>query len=228
MSTLDKLYIFTSLILIGTAISLVSRNSAKVKKDWKGTVLTLITDYTFEYYVTISTLSLVYAILQGGLIGLSLAWVFLAFFEGDLIFIAYSIASLSLIFFARLIIEGYMVFYKTARDASTFFALSSKNMLAADASMHERNRESFNSSAKLGRPSKASDEQIRHIDRVILLLEKNGIDVTNFSYELSHVDSHSATIVRQDGSLISELFFDPVDSTAYVYLEDGERARLIY
>lgn len=226
MNHTDRLYTIAALAIAGMAISLFTRANVKTRKGWKSTVSIICADYTFKNYATISAASFIYAILQGSLAGASVACAALVFIESEWLYALYSLALLLLIFLARLAIEGYVALYKTSRDASMFFILSSQKIISENKHIQEAYADDFNSLKRRSKPKKSSPTPKQHIDEVISLLKSNNFDTTGFSYEQSHVSCTAAIIAGDDGSLIAEVTFEPEVGT-FVFLEDGTKTKLV-
>jgi hypothetical protein len=226
MSQTDIAYTIATLAIVGIVISLIARANVKSRKRWKSTISIIGADYTFENYATISAASFIYAILQGGLAGTSVACAALVFIESEWLYALYSLAALLLIFLARLAIEGYVALYKTARDASMFFVLSSQKIISENKHIQEAYKDDFNSLKRHYEPQKSSPTPKKDIDEVISLLKSNDFETTGFSYGQSHVSRTAATIARDDGSLIAEVTFEPEVGT-FVFLEDGNKVKLV-
>jgi hypothetical protein len=226
MNHTDRFYTIATLAIVGIVISLIARANVKSRKGWKSTVSIIGTDYTFENYVTISAASFIYAILQGSLVGASVACAALVFIESDWLYALYSLGLLLLIFLARLAIEGYVALYKTSRDASMFFSLSSQKIISENKYIQEAYGDDFGPVKRHSEPKKSSPTPKKQIDEVISLLKSNNFDTTDFSYEQSYVSRTAAMIARDDGSLIAEVTFEPEVGT-FVFLEDGSKVKLM-
>ena len=222
----DSIFLFGIPIAICIAISLLARADIKKRKKWKSTLSILASDYTFENYATISTASLLYAILQGGLFGTSFGFVALSFIEKDWQYAGYSLLCLLMIVNVRLIIEGYIALYKTARDASMYFTLSSRQMLLQNPLLQDSYGEDFNPILNT-KPSRGSSSKSRGLfDLILISLEENNIDATNASFEQSYLGKNSATLFNNDGTILAEIEIDTNDSTLYLLLDRGDKMKL--
>ena len=132
-------------IVLGVIVSCFSRNYFKQKKRWKSTVSILIKDYTFDEYVYVNLLSLLYAVGQGGLLGASLGSIihFIGSIriasrqdcygnrgllaecqnQANFEFLLYAIACIFAVLVLRVLIETIIVIFKKNSSSSKWFAL---------------------------------------------------------------------------------------------------------
>jgi hypothetical protein len=194
--------------------------------QWKATISILAADYTFENYATISVASLVYAISQGGLIGGAIGFAGISAIESNWNYLGFSLALLVLILLIRLSIEGYIALYKTARDASMFFSLSSRRMLRRDSSLQRdygREFTPFTAPAQRALNPKHTEEAFEEIVR---FLERNQIKARDASFVNSFIGETSAILMRDDESVIAELRIDRTTDSYTLLTEEGEEKDL--
>lgn len=124
--------------LLGSLITIAFRYHQKNRRGWKSTVQVLYNDYTFEEYATLNLLSLIYAVVIGGLTGAGIGFAIRSPFADAVSTISASAVCFLIIPIARVFTESYTIIYKTAKDASTFFAISSREILKNDPSLQEK------------------------------------------------------------------------------------------
>ena len=221
MNPQDRLYVIAIPLAIGIIVSLLARASTKRRMQWKTTASIVMSDYTFENYATISVASFVYAILQGGLTGAAIGSIAIAGIDRDWHFVGVAVLLLAGILLVRLSIEGYIALYKTARDASMFFTLSSRQILKRDSTLQvDYGKEfiPFNATArKIQNPKNAKEV----FSEIMQLLQRNGIQANDASLEKSYISETFAIISREDGSDIVEIRIDSENGLYALLLDDG-------
>ena len=123
---------------IGAAIAIIRRFFSRRKRGDKSLFYIIVSDFTFDYYASLSLLSFLYALIQGACFGLSTGFALTAIvFRSNGISLEENptpvigiLVSLLTIFVSRLMIEGYTIIYRTAQDAGKYFRRQ-------DGSMHE-------------------------------------------------------------------------------------------
>ena len=108
--------------LIGIAISLLRRNKSRESINDKSLSNIIINDYNLSYYASLSILSIGYAVLQGYLIGSSVGFILFAighlFTAALFVNIGYSIFSIILVVFFRILIEALSLIFRVSQDYS--------------------------------------------------------------------------------------------------------------
>jgi len=108
--------------LIGIFIALSRRNKSRELIKDKSFKDIILNDYNLSYYASLSILSILYAIIQGALVGASLGFIFLA--VGNLFTnalwpnIGYWAISWFLVGLSRVLIEALSLIFRVAQDYS--------------------------------------------------------------------------------------------------------------
>jgi len=108
--------------LIGIFIALSRRNKSRELIKDKSFKDIILNDYNLSYYASLSILSILYAIIQGALVGASFGFIFFA--VGNLFTdalwpnIGYSAISLFLVGLSRVVIEAVSLIFRVAQDYS--------------------------------------------------------------------------------------------------------------
>ncbi len=120
-------------IIIGIVISFTARGNVKKRKGWKSTLSIILKDYTFEDFVYLNLLSLIFAIGQGGFIGASVGYMLLFVdnsikigFEPNVNLLQISFICLLSVLLLRLSLEGIFIVFKSQSSAIKWFTLRSQ------------------------------------------------------------------------------------------------------
>lgn len=122
--------------ITGVVISLTRRRNHRIKSGESTSLKILANDYMFTQYATLPILSIVYAFAQGACLGIAASIIYenvrIAAIKGlDGIEFASTqltilLGALATIVLMRIIVESYVVIYKTAKDISYYARQSEK------------------------------------------------------------------------------------------------------
>jgi len=186
--------------LIGALVAIVMRYNQKHRRGWRSTLAVLFNDFTFEEYATLNLLSLIYAILLGGLSGSGIAFILQAPFSRFPEYLVASMICFLLIPLSRIGIEGYTVIYKTARDASAFLTLSTRRILKNEPSLQEKS--AWIKEDRIVEGRFGYEPQVIY-KAIVEELTESGIDTKLLSYENTSFADNMVIVVDNSGKKIA-------------------------
>ena len=202
--------------LIGAVITLALRYNQRYRRGWRSTIQVLYNDFTFEEYATLNLLSLIYAILLGFLTGAGFSFLVLSPFS-TYNWSSYVLSALGcflLIPIARVGLEGYSVIYKTAKDASGFFTLSTRRLVKEDPTLQEKSAWLKEIKSVRGR---FGYEPSEIYSAILEELSELQIDTSSISYENTSFADNMVIVCNTSGTKVA----------IYSLHSDGEWTRQI-